>query len=264
MGSAAPATVTTRVRVGGATHPGRKRRNNQDFLLARADLGLFVVADGVGGRNTGEVASSLAALSMTNFFESTQRGDWPDEYRALLDLTLSPPAQRLSAAIRKANSDVHRIASTHTQHHKMNTTVVAAHLPKDDWRLHIGHVGDSRCYRVRDNVMELLTRDHSLRNEAQIEYPNIDQARLNQIPLSVLARAIGRRDTVELALKSFEVRPGDTFLLCSDGVTRMIDDTRVLGAMLVGDDPQEVADLMVALSNEAGGRDNITALVLKF
>jgi protein phosphatase len=264
MGSPAPSKVTTRVRVGGGTHPGRRRKNNQDFLLVRADLGLFVVADGVGGRNTGEVASSLAALSMTNFFEATHAAGWPDDYRALLDLTLSSGAQRLSAAIRKANADVFKIASTHAQHHKMNTTVVAAYLPPDQPVLHVGHVGDSRCYRVRGAVMELLTHDHTLRNEALIHYPNIDPERLAQIPQSVLARAIGRTDSVELTLKSFEVCPGDMFLLCSDGVTRMLDDTRIFEVLLVSASPQEAADLLVALANEAGGRDNITALVLRF
>ena len=84
----------------------------------RPDLGLYAVADGVGGRNTGEVASRLAVLSMVNFFEATQEATWPDKYRALLDLTFPPPARRLSAAIRKANEDVFSIASSREQHHK--------------------------------------------------------------------------------------------------------------------------------------------------
>ncbi len=264
MTTAAPAPVATRVRVGGATHPGRRRRSNQDFLLVRSDLGLYLVADGVGGRSSGDVASSLAALSMCNFFEATRDGGWPDEYRALLDLTLSPSAQRLSAAIRKANADVHYIASTRDQHHKMNTTVVAAHLARDEWMLHVGHVGDSRCYRVRDHVMELLTRDHTLRNDALLQYPDLARERVEQIPESMLSRAIGRQETVELELGSYEVRSGDIYLLCSDGVTRMLDDMQVLQALMVSSDPQESADTLVALSNEAGGRDNITALVLHF
>ena len=264
MGSAAPRSVSAHVRVGAATHTGRRRTTNQDFMLVRRDVGLFVVADGVGGRKTGDVASSLTAMSMKNFFEATEQQTWPDGYRALLDLTLSRPAQRLSAAIRKANADVWAIASTRARHRKMNTTVVAAHLASDSSMLHVGHVGDSRCYRLRAKSLGQLTRDHTLRNEALIQYPNIAPEHLDRIPTNMLARAIGRRDTVELELRSYETQPGDTYLLCSDGVTCMLDDATMLEALMVSDEPQEAAHLLVALANEAGGLDNITAMVLRF
>lgn len=230
----------------------------------RPDLGLYAVADGVGGRNTGEVASRLAVLSMVNFFEATQEATWPDKYRALLDLTFPPPARRLSAAIRKANEDVFSIASSREQHHKMNTTVVAAHLPAGTNELYLGHVGDSRCYRVRDHVMEVLTRDHTLRNEARQQYPDVSEERLEQLPKNMLARAIGRREDVELDIAALTTHPGDVYLLCSDGVNGMLDDATILAALIRHHDPQGAADRLVDLANDAGGRDNITAIVLRF
>ncbi len=261
---AAPIARGLRLSAAGETDLGRRRKVNEDFLLLRSDLGLYVVADGVGGERTGDVASRLAALSMANFFEATRDGDWPASYREPADLSFQPDAQRLAAAIRKANADVHDIASTKEKHERMNTTVVAAFVPKSGKGIHVGHVGDSRCYLVRDGRMDLLTRDHTLRNQARDEFPDIDEARIAQIPASVLSRAIGRRPTVELAMRSLEPRPGDRYLLCSDGITKMLSDERIHDVVTVAETASEGCALLVDLANEAGGRDNITALLLWF
>ncbi len=260
-----------RVSAAGETDPGRRRENNQDFVLLREDLGLFVVADGVGGAHTGEVASRLASLSMVNFFEATAAGTWPDAYRAHLDLTLQEDAQRLSAAIRKANADVNTIASTSSKHDKMSTTLVAAYVPPPGDRdvsraasIHIGHVGDSRCYRIRHGRIEQLTRDHTLRNQARDEHPDIAEERIAQIPASVLYRAIGRSDLVDLTVRSLEAEYGDRYLLCSDGVTKMMSDARILDVLMASESADEACRLLVDLANDSGGRDNITALVLCF
>jgi PPM family protein phosphatase len=230
----------------------------------RRRLGIYVVADGVGGLNAGEVASSLAALSIGNFFEATESQGWPDAYRALLDLTLSPPAQRLSAAIRKANADVYHIASTRGRHSKMNTTVVAAYHPRDSSVVHVASVGDSRCYLIRESGIEQVTSDHTLRNEARVQYPHISNERLALIPESVLSRALGRRDTVELEVHSLDMASGDAVLLCSDGLNRMVGDKQILEAVMVSDGPDEACDVLVGLANDAGGRDNITTVLLRF
>ena len=252
------------VRIGARTDVGRKRSSNEDYYIVRPDLGLYVVADGVGGRNAGEVASKLACLSIANFFEATAGATWPDRYRALLDLSFPPAARRLSAALRKANEDVHSIGSTREQHHKMNTTVVALHCPIGSWAVHLGHVGDSRCYRVRDHVMEVLTRDHTMHNEARIQYPDIAPERLAQLPKNMLSRAVGRKADVELDLQSVTAEPGDLYLLCSDGVNAMLDDAAILETLVTLDAPQTIADSLVARANEAGGRDNITAGGISF
>lgn len=252
-----------RLSAAGETHSGRRRENNEDFVLVRNDLRLFVVADGVGGERTGEVASRLASLSMANFFEATLEGQVPDTYRDHLDLSLQDGAQRLSAAIRKANTDVYTIASTSAQHDKMSTTVVAAYVPRnEEHAIHIGHVGDSRCYRVRDGRIEQLTRDHTLRNQARDERPDLGEERIAQIPESVLYRAVGRSHDVDLTMRSLELRPNDRILLCSDGVTKMVSDPRILDVVMAADTPAEGCGLLVDLANEAGGRDNITAVLL--
>lgn len=244
----------------------------------RPSLKLYLVGDGVGGNQAGDVASSLAAHSMNNFFAATRNDGWPDEYRALLDLTLAPPAQRLSAAIRKANKDVYEIASTR-RGSRMNTTVVALHIsdgpppssrggdagpPVATPHVHIAHVGDSRCYQLRDGELRVLTRDHSLRNEARISSPSLSERQIERIPERVITRALGVKQHVEIEHMSFPVEPGDAFLLCSDGVNRMLSDDEILEGLEVADSPAEAAELLVDLANEAGGRDNITALVVQF
>jgi protein phosphatase len=253
----------TTVRAGGVTDRGQRRKHNEDFLLIRSDLRLFVVADGVGGLNAGEVASSLAAHSMSNFFEATHDGtSWPDSYRALLDLTLEQGARRLCAAVRKANADVFSIANSHREHRKMKSTIVAAHLSADARTLDVAHVGDSRCYRLRDGELELLTVDHTLRNLARLELPDISDERISQIPENMLSRALGQAEHIEIDITSHDVKPGDRYLLCSDGVTHMVDDDVIRECMSGPSPPKTAAEKLVARANQAGGRDNITALVV--
>jgi len=256
--------VRSRAVAGGATHPGRRRQLNEDFLLLRPRLGLYVVADGVGGRNAGEVASALTAHSMCNFFEATEDGNWPDDYKTLFDLTLKPAAQRLSAAIRKANGDVYRTARTCTAHQRMNSTVVAAHRPPGSPEIHIGHVGDSRCYRLRDGELEALTRDHSLRSEALLNNPTLTKKDLAGLSAHAITRALGSKESVEIDMRSTEVLPGDVYLLCSDGINRMLEDELIAEVLQLSDDPSTTAHMLVDFANDAGGRDNCTALVIRF
>ncbi len=253
----------SRATAGGATHPGKRRKLNEDFILLRPRLGLYLVADGVGGRNAGEVASTLTAHSMCNFFEATEDGKWPDDYKTLFDLTLQPAAQRLSAAIRKANGDVFRTAHTRTAHQRMNSTVVAAHRPPGSTQIHIGHVGDSRCYRLRDGDLEALTRDHSLRSEALLNNPTLTREALAGLSAHAITRALGSKETVEIDMRSIEVLPGDVYLLCSDGINRMLEDELILEVLQLTDDPRATAQMLVDFANDAGGRDNCTALVIR-
>lgn len=264
MAAAAPDGSSVRLDAGGVTDTGRRRPINEDELLLRPELGLFAICDGVGGRNSGDLASKLATVSLANFFEASREGDWPEKYGSLMDLTLPPAAQRLCAAVRKANLDVYDIASTREKHDKMSTTVVAAHHEPGAEVLHIVNVGDSRCYGIRKGKMVQLTKDHTLRNEARRQYPDITDERLAKVPKNVLTRALGRKDDVEIDTRTVSVRPDDIFLLCSDGVTREISDRRILEAVLVAETAQEATELLIDLANERGGRDNITALALRF
>ena len=255
-----------KITAAGHTDVGRRRRHNEDFVMVRPPLGLYVVLDGVGGRDAGDVASAAAARSMETFFRQSDDNAWPDGYRTLLDLTLAPAAQRLCAATRKANQDVHALAKARVSQatsRKMSTTVVAAYVPVSGNALHLVHVGDSRGYRLRDGQLKCLTRDHTLRNAAKLRHPDISAERLAELPENVITRALGVRETVELAVQSVTPQANDTYLLCSDGLTHMISDDKICEALQISDSAQEACELLVDLANEAGGRDNVTALVVQ-
>ena len=158
------------LKAAGRTDIGRRRQHNEDVVLVREDLGLFVVADGAGGHNAGEVASALAARSMENYFGATIRATHaaPEFNR----LGMPNGARRLSAAVHKANRDVVEIARTSAKHRGMGTTVVAAYFSPRSGLMHVAHVGDSRCYRMRDGDFELLTQDHSLLTDVLEQRPD--------------------------------------------------------------------------------------------
>ena len=242
---------------------GRVRSHNEDTYLLREDLGLFLVADGMGGHQAGDVASAMVRLSMGDFFEVTQNGEWDAFFSLPEDAHLPRAGQRLAAAIRKANQDVHEAAADHLEHHGMGSTVVALHIPRDGEDLFIAHVGDSRCYRIRDKALELLTRDHSLVNEALALDPSLSPEDLSRLPPNIITRALGVDEDVMVDIARTDMKDGDTYLLCSDGLSGLISSAEIVEALSLVDDASEVCDLLVALANEAGGEDNITALALR-
>jgi serine/threonine protein phosphatase PrpC len=246
----------------GLTDVGRQRKHNEDTVLIRAELGLFAVADGMGGHNAGDVASKLAATSLGNFFEATDTPigvapvDLPEDYEAL-----APSARRLAAGVRKANHDVFTISNTHQQHHGMGSTMVAIHI-RATGEVHVGHVGDSRAYRIRDGEILQLTRDHSLINDALEMKPDLLPEEIARLPKNIITRALGMKDAVKVDIRSELALPGDVYLLCSDGLTGMVPDAQILEVVSLTDDPQEACELLIAEANDAGGTDNISALVV--
>jgi protein phosphatase len=250
----------------GVTDVGRQRKHNEDHVLLRPELDLYVVADGMGGHNAGDVASRLTTTSLRNFYEATQDGaDLPPSL--LPDDALAgaeTDAVRLVAAIRKANRDVHEISQSFRQHHGMGSTVVAVAVDCAAGRIHVAHVGDSRCYRVRAGAIEQLTRDHSLINDAIALKPDLTQEELARLPKNIITRALGMRDDVKVDLRSDDALPGDVVLLCSDGLSGMVTDEQILELVTSARDLREAAESLVARANEAGGTDNITALLLRF
>ncbi|MCC6527261.1 MAG: serine/threonine-protein phosphatase [Polyangiaceae bacterium] len=242
----------------GATDPGRRRKHNEDAFLVRPDLGLYAVADGVGGHRAGEVASALALETLAQFFEESRAGSWPDSYRALFDLMLAPGGKRLSAAIRAANHAVHARANRLDEHQGMGTTLVAAHLTEAPLAWHVGHVGDSRAYRLRRGTLTALTRDHSVDNEPLLAARAADGPSSRR---SAITRAIGIAESVELDMRTIEVAPGDVLLLCSDGLHRMLSDEGIAAVLGAVPGPREAAAELLRRANEAGGLDNVTAVV---
>jgi protein phosphatase len=256
-----PPPVRTRLDHAGLTDVGRQRKHNEDCVLIKAEHGLFCVADGMGGHNAGDVASKLVTTSLGNFFEATGNGgpigDLPEEYAAL-----APAGRRLAAGVRKANHDVFTISSTVQQHHGMGSTCVAVHLAGDDM-VHIAHVGDSRCYRIRDGEIKQMTRDHSLINDALDMKPDLTKEELARLPKNIITRALGMKDAVKVDVKTEPTLPGDVYLLCSDGLTGMVPPDQILEIIGLTPELTEACDLLIAQANEAGGTDNISALLVR-
>jgi protein phosphatase len=218
----------------------------------------------MGGHNAGDIASRLATTSLRNFYEATESGGAiPEEVLGADYDDLAEHARRLAAGIRKANRDVFEISSTYRQHHGMGSTVVAAYLERRGGLMHVGHVGDSRCYRMRDGKLELLTHDHSLINDALALKPDLTQEELARLPKNIITRALGMREEVKVDIRSEAVKPGDIFLLCSDGLSGMINEDEMQKVLANSQDLRNACELLVTMANEAGGNDNITALLVR-
>jgi PPM family protein phosphatase len=225
------------------TDTGRQRRANEDALLARAPL--FVVADGMGGAQAGEVASHLAV-------ESFRRG--------LADAD-GDPERSLRARIHEANARIYELSRSNAEHAGMGTTLTALYVGDDD--VSLAHVGDSRAYCLREGKLMRLTDDHSLVDEL-IRQGRLTPAEAQEHPQrSVITRALGPEPTVEVDTSTHHARAGDIYLVCSDGLTTMVPEAQV-GAILSREGPlRESGEALLKAANEAGGRDNITVILFR-
>lgn len=248
------------LKAAGRTDIGKRRQHNEDVVLVREDLGLFVVADGAGGHNAGEVASALAARSMENYFGATIRAthDAPEFNR----LGLPNGARRLSSAVHKANRDVVEIARTSPKHRGMGTTVVAACFSPRSGLMHVAHVGDSRCYRMRNGDLELLTQDHSLVTDVLEQRPDIDEEVLAGLPKNIVTRAIGLDGQLRVSIRSYAVVEGDRYLLCSDGLSGPVTAPEIAELLALAEPAGAVVERLLARALANGGPDNIAALVI--
>lgn len=248
------------LQAGGATDVGKRRAHNEDAVLVRDDLSLYLVADGAGGHNAGEIASNLCARSMANYFGATIRSahQSPEFNR----FGIPHGARRLSAAVLKANRDIVEISRTSQTHRGMGTTVVAACFSARSGLMHVAHVGDSRCYRLRGGHLELLTQDHSLLTDVIEQRPELDDEVLARLPKNVVTRALGMNEQVRVSVRSYAVVEGDRYLLCSDGLSGPVSAAELAVALGRAEPAQQIAARLVELANVAGGPDNIAALVL--
>jgi len=224
------------------TDTGRQRRANEDSHLARAPL--FVVADGMGGAQAGEVASRIAVES---FQEGLQDAAEPEA--ALAELT------------RAANSRIHELSHSHAEQAGMGTTLTAVYVGERE--VSIAHVGDSRAYRLRDGELVRLTEDHSLVDELLRQGRLTPEEALEHPQRSVITRALGPESTVEVDTRSYSARDGDVYLLCSDGLTTMLPEERLAELLRAHATLHDAGEALIAAANEAGGRDNITVLLLR-
>ncbi len=250
------------VHAAGATDIGRARDHNEDAVLVRPELRLWLVADGAGGHNAGNIASSLAVASITNHFEATERAAriQPDVDR----FGIPTGARRLSAAIRKANRDILEIARSAKKYGGMGSTVVALTVAARSNVLHVAHVGDSRCYRLRAGRLERLTQDHSLLHDVIEMYPDLTDEQVAKLPRKVVTRALGMEEGVRVAVRSYEIAAEDVYLLCSDGLTGELPDEQIRRVLTLPEPPTVLVERLLRMANEAGGGDNIAAVVLLF
>lgn len=224
------------------TDPGRQRRGNEDNAFVRAPL--FVVADGMGGAQAGEVASRIAV----DAFER----ELPDA---------GSPETRLADRVREANRQIYERSLEEHDRAGMGTTLTAAYL--DDAGLTIAHVGDSRAYLFRDGSLTRLTHDHSLVEELVKQGKLTAEEAAEHPQRSIITRALGPEPEVEVDTETHEVQPGDVILLCSDGLTTMISEERVAEILASAQTLDLAAQELIDEANRAGGRDNITVVVLR-
>jgi protein phosphatase len=249
------------IEMGGVTDVGQKRDHNEDSILLSRALGLFAVADGMGGHAAGEVASHKAITEIGKFVQRAIA-----DSALLADMTtqegLNEGERILYLAIHGANHQLCQLAEENSSYCGMGTTIAALYIREG--AAHIAHVGDSRVYRFRFGQLDLLTEDHSWVNEQlQKNILTPDEAR-NHRWRNVITRALGNRDDVEIDLKTSPVRDGDLFLICSDGLTSMVpDDTIAELLKRINGKVDEVCSEMIRLANEAGGHDNISVVIVR-
>ncbi len=241
---------------------GLKRTSNEDSYSTRPDVGLFVVADGMGGHVAGEVASRVAVEAIESFIQETAGADknrtWPFPF----DPTISLEANRLRAAFRLANRKIASAIADSQDLRGMATTASAVLLgPRT---ASVAHVGDSRVYVLRAGQLEQITNDHSWVEE-QVRAGTLTPTAARQHPWrNVVTRALSGGEDPEVDVTEVSPEPGERYLLCSDGLFTVVPDTRIADLLSQKDMPLEaIARSLVEAANEGGGPDNITALVLQ-
>jgi len=237
-----------------ATDIGRARNNNEDSVAVDPASSLVVLADGMGGYNAGEVASQIATT-----FISAELGRWLAQ--AAASATDADVRRAMDICVDNANRAIFNAASSNPQYAGMGTTLVVGVFREG--RLLLGHVGDSRGYRLRAGKFMRITHDHSLLQE-QIDAGLIteEQAAFSSHK-NLVTRAVGVEDSVTLESRSHELLPGDLVLLCSDGLSDMLDDEHIGHVLQSSDDIQAIAHALISAANEAGGKDNIAVILVR-
>jgi PPM family protein phosphatase len=235
------------------TDPGLTRSNNEDCFLYDKACGFAVLADGMGGHNAGEVASSMAttliAAELTRWLSCSETLNHADEVCRLLTISVA-----------KVHQKILHTANSNTGYQGMGTTVVVGIFQGD--RLFLTHVGDSRCYRLRGGVLTQITKDHSMLQE-QVDAGLMTLAHAAQAPgRNLLTRALGVESRLPLEVRIHPVEANDLYLMCSDGLTDMVDDVSITSLLGQATDLEQRTSALVHLANAKGGRDNVTVMLI--
>lgn len=243
------------------TDVGRKRQDNEDRFCLEPALGLYVVADGMGGHAAGEVASRLAVETIQEWMEKYLRGlDAATGATAAASGSLE--AAFLASSIQQANRVIFEAAKARPEYAGMGTTIVATLAHGD--RFIVAHVGDSRIYRIRGGVIAQLSRDHSFVQQ-QVDCGSLSPTEAQRSQYRhMITRALGLKESVDVDLGEHAARPDDIILLCSDGLSDLLDDEEILNAVeACGADLERACETMVDRANAKGGDDNITVLTVQ-
>ena len=245
----------------GRTHVGMKRAHNEDSLRLCREENLFIVADGMGGHASGEVASQMSVETLAEFFRATAEDDeitWP--YK--MDKERRYDENRVVTGIKLSNRRIFESASRDARLKGMGTTIVATFFTGET--CYIGHVGDSRVYRYRNDELVLLTEDHSLLND-YIKMRQLTPEEIEAFPhKNVIVRALGMKETVQVDVTHERPEPGDVYLLCSDGLSGMLSDARMAEMMAAESDLDALCERLIDAANQAGGTDNITVILVRY
>ncbi len=234
------------------TDPGRARENNEDSVAYDENTRLAVLADGMGGYNAGEIASGMATAfiksEMARWLTEAGSQAKPKEVRRAVEI-----------CVENANRSIYNAANSNAQYSGMGTTLVVAAFQGD--KVLMGHIGDSRCYRLRGGSFQQITKDHSLLQE-QIDAGLLtaEQAATSSYK-NLVTRALGVDDSVALDLNEHDVESGDLYLMCSDGLSDMVEDAEIAEILGAAQNLDEIAEKLVAVANDHGGRDNISVLL---
>lgn len=248
-----------RVRFSGATNIGRKREHNEDSIALPTTMRLAIVADGMGGHASGDVASRLAVDTVTDYFTATadvQTLTWPykveSEERAEVN--------RMTQAVMLANLEIWERTQREGQG-RMGTTIVAMYFLDD--KVIVGHVGDSRCYRLRDGELVQLTEDHSLINDyIRMKRMTAEEAE-NWPHKNVVVRALGMKESVAVDIHTEKPQVGDCYVLCSDGLSGMVTDDQLAVVLSTERDLDRAVEKLIDMANDAGGVDNISVIAAR-
>lgn len=251
-----------KIAVSGQTHVGMKRNHNEDNLLLLPEERLFVVADGMGGHSSGEVASKIAVEEVAEFFRMTSQDleiTWPFK----MEKQRNYDENRLATGVKLANMRIFEKASTDSKYKGMGTTIVSIFFAKDS-EVIVGHVGDSRVYFFREGTLRQITEDHSLLND-YLKAKKLTPEEIEAFPhKNVIVRALGMKDTVNVDINKVEPKDGDIYLLCSDGLSGMVPDKQMEQILQNQPDLEKACAQLIDAANANGGNDNVTCVLAQY
>ena len=248
------------MKIGYKTDKGKFRERNEDAYFVDQTKRLFIVADGMGGYQGGEIASHLAVQTISKFLSPSSPASFLEKTSERKELHKSV-LKAIQQSIAEANEEIHRKASEESQLNGMGTTIVLALFCND--LVYISHVGDSRAYLIRNNTIKQLTKDHSLVTELIKKGVISKEEAQNHHLRNIITRALGKEKDLKVDIIPLSYKKGDYLLLCTDGLTDVVEDEEIKDIILKAKEPVKACNRLVNSANRRGGKDNVTVIIIK-